>query len=259
MSPQHHRTVTFLPDGEVRAAPTALFPTTTAADWLAHPELLDEDGRLVFAVGAYLVQSPGFVALIDLGLGPVDMQTATGATYTGGALLANLAAGGILPGDVDLVVYTHLHRDHVGWTTTPTPSGRAITFANARHVTTGAEWQHWQDHPAPVGPAADAVTEPLAGRIELCADGAEIAPGVRALATPGHTPGHLSITVDTGSRDPLVIAGDVLHSPAQLAHPDWCFGSDAAPELAARSRQRLLGAFPRRVLRCGHFPRPSSG
>jgi glyoxylase-like metal-dependent hydrolase (beta-lactamase superfamily II) len=254
MSPQPHRSVTFVADGEVRAAPTTIFPATTAADWLAHPDLLDEHGRLTFAVGSYLVQAPGLVALVDLGLGPMSMQTDTGATYDGGALIANLAAAGVAPADVDLVLYTHMHRDHVGWTSSATQAGPEITFSNARHVVDGAEWRHWQEHPSPIGPAADTVLEPLADRVELCADGDEIAPGLRALATPGHTPGHMSVAVETGTAEPLVIAGDVLHSPAQVAHPEWCFGSDTAPAQAARSRRRLVDAFGDRLLRCAHFP-----
>jgi glyoxylase-like metal-dependent hydrolase (beta-lactamase superfamily II) len=254
MSIQHDRSVTYVADGEVRALPTTLFPATTPADWLAHSDLLDEHGRLTFAVGAYLVQAPGLVALVDIGLGHMQVETPTGATYEGGALITNLAAAGIAPADVDLVAYTHLHRDHVGWTTTATASGRAITFGNARHVVHEAEWRHWQDHASPVGPASDTVLEPLADRVELCTDGEEIAPGLRALATPGHTPGHMSVAVDAGIGGPLVIAGDVLHSPAQLARPDWCFGSDTAPAQAAESRRRLLDAFGHRLLRCGHFP-----
>jgi glyoxylase-like metal-dependent hydrolase (beta-lactamase superfamily II) len=258
MSTQHRRSITFIADGEVRAAPTTVFPATTTADWLAHPGLLDEDGRLTFAVGAYLVRGPDLVALVDLGLGPTDVRTATGATYVGGALIANLAVTGITPDDVDLVVYTHLHRDHVGWTTTTTPTGPTITFSNARHVVHTAEWQHWLDHPSPLGPAADTVLEPLADRVHLCTNDEEIAPGLRILATPGHTPGHMSLAVDTDPGRQIVIAGDVLHSPAQIARPDWCFGGDTSPAQGAQSRQRLLDAFGEHSLECGHFPRRSA-
>jgi glyoxylase-like metal-dependent hydrolase (beta-lactamase superfamily II) len=74
--------------------------------------------------------------------------------------------------------------------------------------------------------------------------------GLRVIATPGHTPGHISVATEH-----VVIAGDVLHSPAQLQHPQWCFGSDRDPEQAAASRRKLLAAYGPDVLACGHFTR----
>lgn len=90
--------------------------------------------------------------------------------------------------------------------------------------------------------------EVLRDRIEFCADGDELAAGLRVIATPGHTPGHVSVATEH-----IVIAGDVLHSPAQLRHPQWCFGSDHDPEQAAESRRMLLATYGSDVLACGHF------
>ncbi|TDQ00200.1 MBL fold metallo-hydrolase [Labedaea rhizosphaerae] len=238
--------VAFIPDGEVRARPTDLFPATTPADWQAHADLLDTSGRLVAGVGSFLVRSGDHIALVDLGLGELDMETPAGASYRGGDLIANLAAAGVAPVAVDLVVYTHLHRDHVGWTS----SDGLLTFANARHVVHEDEWEHWQHNPSPVGPDRRTVLDVLRDRIEFCADGDELADGLRVIATPGHTPGHLSVAAGS-----VVIAGDVLHSPAQLHHPDWCFGSDHDPVRAAASRRLLLDRYGPDVLACGHFTR----
>lgn len=241
----------FLSDGEVRAHPADLFPATTAEQWRAHSDLVDATGRLVFAVGAFLVRADGYTALVDLGLGEMHADTPAGASYRGGGLIGNLAAAGVAPGDVDLVVFTHLHRDHVGWTST----GGALTFANARHFVHRTEWQHWHRNPSPLGPDPVTVLEPLRDAVEFCADGDEVADGMHVIETPGHTPGHLSVVVDLGHGERTVIAGDVLHSPAQLSHPHWCFGSDADPERAAASRRRLLDEYGPDVLACGHFTR----
>ncbi|GAA1990136.1 MBL fold metallo-hydrolase [Amycolatopsis minnesotensis] len=245
MSAVHPIETVFIPDGDVRARPADLFPGTTAEQWRAHGDLVDATGRLVFAVGAFLLRAKGYLALVDLGLGEVHIDTPAGASYRGGGLIGNLAAAGVTPDAVDLVVFTHLHRDHVGWTST----GGALTFANARHVVHRAEWEHWHRNPSPLGPDPATVLEPLRETVEFCADGAEIADGLHVIETPGHTPGHISLAA--GPR--TVIAGDVLHSPAQLRHPHWCFGSDTDPARAAASRGRLLREYGPDVLACGHF------
>ncbi|QWF81181.1 MBL fold metallo-hydrolase [Amycolatopsis sp. CA-230715] len=236
----------FVSDGQVRARPADLFPATTPEDWHEHGDLVDPTGRLVFEVGAFLVRADGYLALVDLGLGETRADTPSGASYRGGDLIANLAAEGVAPEAVDLVVFTHLHRDHVGWTST----GGALTFANARHVVHRAEWEHWQRNPSPLGPDPVKVLEPLRERIEFCVDGDELADGMRVIETPGHTPGHISVAAGR-----TVIAGDVLHSPAQLDHPQWCFGSDTDPERAAESRRRLLDEYGPDMVACGHFTR----
>ncbi|MFK4088448.1 MBL fold metallo-hydrolase [Kribbella sp. NPDC020789] len=246
--------VVFIPDGEVRALPTALFPDTTSADWDPYAELVDPTGRLVATVGAFLVRGRGYTALVDLGLGPLHADTPAGASYRGGQLIDNLATAGVTPDAVDLVVFTHLHRDHVGWTSL---TGRELTFANARHVVHNAEWTYWNDHPAPVGPDPETVLAPLRGTVEFCADGDRLADGLRVIATPGHTPGHISVDLDLGAGEHVVIAGDVLHSPAQLSNPHWCFGSDLDPQLALTSRKLLLATHGPDVLACGHFAPPT--
>jgi glyoxylase-like metal-dependent hydrolase (beta-lactamase superfamily II) len=246
-------TAAWLPDGEVRAHPTALFPETTIEQWREHSDLLDHAGRVVFSVGSYLIRSADTIALIDLGLGPTNVELPTGATYRGGELIGNLANAGVRPDDVDLVIYTHLHRDHVGWTTIATPTGRALTFGRARHVVHRAEWDYWLTTDASVGPDRATVVEPLRSVIELCEDGDELTRGVQVLATPGHTPGHISVILSGSANRQTVVTGDVLHSPVQLKHRDWCFGSDVSPHDAAVSREQVLTRFGADVLACGHF------
>jgi glyoxylase-like metal-dependent hydrolase (beta-lactamase superfamily II) len=247
-------TVSYVPDGEVRANPIHLFPGTTADEWHQYDELLDEKGRATFSVGSFLVRTPNTVALIDLGLGPTQFETPNGASYIGGRLIENLKTEYVHPDDVDLVIYTHLHRDHVGWTSEAADSGIELTFRHARHVVHRAEWEYWQNNNSPVGPDNDTVLGPLGDRIDLCEDLDILADGIQVLATPGHTPGHLGVIIHHphNSRR-IVIAGDALHSPAQLHHPEWCFGADVFPEQAATSRAKLLALSGDDVLACGHF------
>ena len=142
-------TVTYLPDGAVHADPVALFPATTAQDWASHRHLLDANGWLVASVGSFLVRNDSGAALIDLGLGRINLEVRGVATYEGGGLMGSLHAEGLSAADIGLVLFTHLHRDHVGWTSDGTGG---LTFPNARHLVDPAEWDHWQSHTEATGP-----------------------------------------------------------------------------------------------------------
>jgi glyoxylase-like metal-dependent hydrolase (beta-lactamase superfamily II) len=161
-------TVTYLPDGAVHADPAALFPATTAQDWASHRHLLDANGWLVASVGSFLVRNDSGAGLIDLGLGPINLEVPGVATYEGGGLMGSLHAEGLSAADIGLVLFTHLHRDHVGWTSDGT--GR-LTFPNARHLVDRAEWDHWQSHTEATGPDPQTVLAPLSPicRILRCA------------------------------------------------------------------------------------------
>jgi glyoxylase-like metal-dependent hydrolase (beta-lactamase superfamily II) len=230
-------TVTYLPDGVVRAEPVGAFPGTTCADWAAHPDLLDADGWLVVSVGSFLIRNDAGVTLVDLGLGEAHFAVPAVATYDSGRLLTNLRAEGLSPADVDLVLFTHMHRDHVGWTGDGTGG---LTFPNARHVVDREEWKYWLSRNDPVGPDRQNVLVPLTPVIEFFTAESP-APGIRALPTPGHTPGHTSFLVtDSATEESLLILGDAIHSRAQLDNLEWTFRSDHDPRLAAAHRAGLL-------------------
>lgn len=221
--------VTFVVDTEVRGHPGDLFP---GSDWTGHVDLLDSEGRAVANVGSFLIRTQSHVLLVDLGLGP------------GGALLTNLAREGIAPADVDTVVFTHLHRDHVGWTG---------AFPRAKYLVDRLEWNHWCAHPGGVGPDPDRVLTPMAPDVAFLD---ELPAGIRAIPTPGHTPGHTCLLVtDPDTDDRLLILGDLLHTRAQLDRPDWRFRSDDNPDLAERQRIDILDRYRngRTILAGGHF------
>jgi glyoxylase-like metal-dependent hydrolase (beta-lactamase superfamily II) len=244
--------VTYLPDGVVRTDPLGAFPGTTRADWDSYPDLLDADGWLVVSVGSFLIRNDAGVTLVDLGLGDVHFEVPAAATYDGGQLLTNLRAEGLSPAEVEFVLFTHMHRDHVGWTG---DGGGGLTFPNARHIVAQKEWNHWQSRNDPVGPNLDAVLTPLTPVIEFFTAQAP-APGIHPLPTPGHTPGHTSFLItDPTTDEHLLILGDAVHTRAQLENLNWMFRSDFDTRLAAEHRTKLLrqpgGNGP--IIADGHF------
>ncbi|MGH3492396.1 MAG: MBL fold metallo-hydrolase [Sciscionella sp.] len=246
--------LTFLPDGEAYFAPQGMFPGTTEDAWLRHSEWLNEQGRYVTTLGAFLVETGERKIVVDLGFGANSVEIPDFASATGGRMLESLRGAGLAPEQVDTVVYTHMHSDHTGWTSA---AGGGLTFANAAHlIGSSAEFDYWRENPdAAFAPPADTVLDPVQGRIETAGDGHAVAPGVTLRATPGHTPGHQSVVLSSGA-DRAIIMGDVMHCPAQLLEPDWSVLFDVDAALARSTRDGLLAELEGSdtVLGCSHFP-----
>jgi len=258
--------VTYLPDGYGWINPAMSFPSTAPGEWATHAEFLDARGWFSVSIGSFLIQTAGRAILVDLGLGEVDFAIPETASFTGGRLPAGLASEGLKTDDIDTVVFTHLHHDHVGWTSDVAPAPElpegavvgAPTFGAARHLVSETEWSYWADRPGFPGPDRDAVLGPLSERIAFVRDGDEIAPGVRVLATPGHTPGHSSLVVtDPAGADDrrLIILGDVMHCQAQVTQSRWTFRFDVDAEQAIATRRQLLKELEHEntLLAAGHF------
>jgi glyoxylase-like metal-dependent hydrolase (beta-lactamase superfamily II) len=229
--------VSILVDGEGSFATIAeAFPALDAADewWLP--------------VNAVLIRGAGTTLLIDTGLGPEPRAFMPDA---GARLLAELARTGASPDEVDLVVHTHLHVDHVGW------DG---FFPNARYAVSAAEWSYFmsEDSLAKRPHLRDRV-EPLrdAGLVVLADGELEVASGVRLVPTPGHTPGHASVFIESEGKE-LVVLGDVVVHELQLADPDLVYVSEHDPELAAATRKQVVGELADRGtdVIVGHFHGP---
>ncbi len=165
------------------------------------------------------------------------------------------------------MILTHLHTDHVGWNTTRTDDGWVPTFPNARYVVSRAERDFWagyaMDEPRrqmfrdSVHPVEDAG---LLDAVEVPAEGTDLAPGLRLLPTPGHTPGHVAVRVG-GPGGGALVTGDCVHHPVQLAHPELGSCVDIDPALAASTRRSLLASLAGTdTLVLGtHFPPPTAG
>ncbi|MGO1081135.1 MBL fold metallo-hydrolase [Inquilinus sp. CA228] len=214
------------------------------------------------AVNAYLVNTGDRLVLVDTG-------TAATLGPNLGKVGANLKAAGVDPADVDLVVLTHMHPDHANGLVDP--AGAAV-FGKAELAVAEAEYAFWTDDgilsqaPAEVHPyfaMARAAVKPYAGpdRMSRFGKDAEIVPGIRVLAAPGHTPGHSMVEVASGT-DRLLIWGDIVHAASlQFARPDWAINFDVDQPAAIVSRKRVLdqAASDRVVVAGAHLAFPGIG
>ncbi|MEV1170983.1 MBL fold metallo-hydrolase [Nonomuraea sp. NPDC049784] len=223
--------ITYLPDGVAHFS-YGVFPGSSEECWVRQAAQTD-NGRWVCSVGGFLIESGDKKVLVDLGLGDTELEVPDFVTARSGRLLKSLGEAGSAPADIDVVVYTHMHADHTGWTVT----GDALTFGNARHLAGPGEVDHWRAHAEE--PFAPAQQLPFASRFEESVDGETIAPGVEIVQAPGHTPGHQCVVVSSGTERAIVL-GDTIHTAAQFEEPDLTFMFDVDPVRARQWREDVL-------------------
>jgi glyoxylase-like metal-dependent hydrolase (beta-lactamase superfamily II) len=202
--------------------------------------------------------------LVDTGAGNLGAHAAQvfpgldHSTSVTGLLLENLRASGVEPSDVDTVIITHAHPDHVGGTLNETGE---LIFSNAHYFISQDEWEFWTSDaattkaPAIMVDTARRNLEPLEDRLTLVEDPSEIVPGVRAIATSGHTPGHIALSIALDGERLLHVSDAVLY-PLHLEHPEWSPVFDILPEQASASKHRIfdLAAEEDALVFAHHFP-----
>lgn len=235
---------------------TQSFPGTVEAQW-SGLKLAGLNSQTEFHpnLGCFLVRIADQYILCDAGIGPGPNQYLDGLE---GHLPERL---GIDPQQIGMVIFTHLHMDHIGWTTLADEAGaRRPTFPNAQYVVADEEYAFWAAHPGTARPhhieAFETIFRPLEmlGVLRTVSYGEEIVSGVSLLSFPGHTPGHAVIRFAGEDRD-FVVAGDVFHCPGQIERPDFCHRADMAPELARQSRVKFIKqcASENWLIGAGHF------
>ena len=222
-----------------QATPEAILPIS----WL-QPHFADERGRLRMSIHTFVVETPTRRIVVDTCLGN-DKQDRRIPTWNDrqGPFLADLATAGYPRESIDTVLCTHLHVDHVGWNTMLVNGKWLPTFPSARYLMGRIEFEHWsrpRGREDMLAVFADSV-QPVydAGLVDLVDTDYRISNEINLVPTFGHTPGHVSVRIESRGEQAL-ITGDFMHHPCQIAHPEWASTADSDPEQAQRTRERMF-------------------
>ena len=233
--------------------------------WMQQAKALDDTDTLILCFQSYVIRTPHHTILVDscIGNDKPRPQRPKWNMKTDDAYMRGLAAAGFSVDDIDFVMCTHLHVDHVGWNTRLNNGRWVPTFPKARYVFARTEFDYWTEQNAktPVPAFVDSVLPIVeARRHEIVASDHQIGDHMRILPTPGHTPGHVAFTFGR-TRDDAVFTGDLMHSPLQTRYPELSVKFDVDQAQAASSRRSLLERYCDTDTLCcpAHFPSPSVG
>ena len=250
-----------LSDGMLEFDLCNFFPTIPDDNWQQYQSYLTDEHKVRFNLGSFLIRSEGRTILVDTGLGA---KPANAPDAPWGQLLHDFQANGVRPEEVDMVVLTHLHRDHVGWNLLARDGAYVPTFPNARYWMSAKDWEacHRPDVQPERFPNAPTCVWPLAdlGLVELMHGEHVITRELTAMPTPGHTPGHMSILITSAGERALVL-GDAAHNPAQIHETDWVSRADMDPDVTRQTRRTLMERLEREqiIVAAGHFEAPGFG
>ncbi len=234
--------------------PKDIFPDATEEivarnrDWMV-PHYMDAaSGKLLFAFQSFVVKTPRLNILVDACVGnDKDRPGRPNWHRQSFPWMANLNAAGYRPEDIDIVMCTHLHIDHVGWNTQLKDGRWVPTFPNARYVFSKTEYDHWQTMlgKSEVGDNVfnDSVLPVVeAGRADLVRDDHEIDHGIVLEPTPGHTPGHVALNL-ASEGDRALFTGDLFHHPLQIYEPDLSSTVCTDQDLSRQSRYDFCNKY----------------
>jgi glyoxylase-like metal-dependent hydrolase (beta-lactamase superfamily II) len=247
--------------------PELFFPEATAAavarhDWVV-PEFADEDGNIGMRVQALVVEVGSRRLLVDPCVGDGKTLAMPFWHQQSWGWLETFEAAGYSVDGIDTVVHTHLHADHVGWDTRPDGDTWVPTFTRARHIYTeaGLEWLRDPGGYDNANVLRDSVQPILdSGLADIVAEDEDLGDGLRLAPSAGHTPGHVSMWIESQG-DVALVSGDIVHHPVQCAETGWAEIGDHDPDEARATRRRLLDEAARAgALFIGtHFPTRPAG
>jgi len=218
--------------------------------WLM-PDFATAEGRLKMSIHSLVVETPTRRIVVDTGFGnDKEGRNVPAWNRRNTPFLEIMAAAGFPPDSIDTVLCTHLHVDHVGWNTRLAAGKWVPTFPNARYLFGESEYAYWRDHskePDKIAVFNDSV-QPIvdAGNADLVESDHRLCDEISLIPTPGHSPGHISVHIQSEGAVAL-LTGDVAHHPCQMAHLDWSSTADSDPVQAAATRRDLFARFADRL------------
>ncbi len=253
--------------------PFELYPDVTHGHiaenlgWLA-PKFYDVDAkRLIVAIQGFVVRSHGKIILVDTCVGDCKERARASFHQQRWNWLERLAQAGVQVEDVDYVVCSHFHVDHVGWNTRRVDGKWLPTFPRARYLFAQAEWDFWwsEQGSSGRGRTGDYMQDSVipiaqAGLVDFVQMNHRIDAAVTLMPAPGHTPGLTYVLISSGGCQ-AVLASDVLHTPLQLAYPDWSTRFCVDAERSRSTRRGFLERYADSgvLVLPAHFPAPTAG
>ena len=258
--------ITSVVEDQTDGPPGFLFPEATEEIVGRHPWLVPDyaaaDGNIALRVQAFVVEIDGLTVLVDPCVGNGKARWLPAWNDLDLPFLERFADAGFTPDGVDLVVHTHLHADHVGWDTHRDGDDWVPTFTRARHLYTAAELEFVRTFLLPGEDVYGDSVAPIidAGLADVIEPDADLGHGLRLEPTPGHTPGHSSLWIESDGEH-AILTGDFMHHPLQFAEPQLAEIADADVEIARATRSRMIREMARTgALVLGtHFPTRPGG
>lgn len=245
-------TIVALSDTEQSYPANRVYSDADESALAAYSAFLTDAGEVLLNFGCYVIQADGRMVLVDTGWGPGYQ----------GRLMDDLDGAGIRPDAIDAIIFTHLHGDHIGWNIVregddePRPR-----FPRARYLVPEADWHHYREQPEPSALFREQVI-PLEslGVMDLIGGDHVLSPSVTSVATPGHTPGHLSVAITSGGEHGFIL-GDVVISAIDAQETDWSTSFDWDKDLARRTRAAVVDRLERdqALVGASHLPKPGLG
>lgn len=254
------------PDADAESVAAAL---AVAGDWLLPRFIAPEDRFLIMSLHSFVIRTARHVILVDTCVGNDKERPGRDAWHRrDGPFLDRLADAGVRPEDVDFVLCTHLHVDHVGWNTRLVDGRWVPTFPNARYIFARREYAFWEAKAAAaragtvnVGSYDDSVLPVVeAGQAIFVDDDHAIEDGLWLEPAPEHTPGNVILNLVSGG-ERAAFTGDVMHHPLQLVRPDWSSRFCEDPGQSRATRRALIERFADSgtLILPAHFPTPTIG
>src|SRR5579875_1517629 len=241
-----------------------IFPTVSEAEWeemrQRYPSAFSAPQVLMAHVSCCLIRSSERTILLDTGTGLPDAP----ASGLQGDLLRQIELEGVNPDHIDTVVLSHFDGDHVGGTIRGEGLHAKPIFPNARHIVSGLDWEICVERPASAGSTRFKTNQvaPLDAwkMLTIAREEMELATGIRVIPTPGHTPGHVGVWIESQSKS-MLLAADAFYHPLQVPEPSHAVLLDMDPLAASSTRRELLDLVEAKgdYMWACHFPLPGIG